>query len=191
MEESMRKRKLFLMMGFILITVFAVTACSRKKMDTSTTYQYDSMENSAGYDYDKSEGSTDTNLAEEPVQTGAANASTVQAAPAESVGLTSTSSFTSNNSQLPSQNKIIQKYYLDVETQDFDNLITTIDSEIKSLSHSDLRQSIIKSGITHSVAYTNDNNNSYFSVDLLYQQINKKAIAILKTFHNKSCFSEL
>jgi hypothetical protein len=110
----------------ILTMVFA--ACAKKESG-STAYD---MENKASYDY--ADNATSEETAEAPA-----------VPPAESDGkadnLTTTGSISNNSAitiedstALKSQDKIIRTFYMEVETQDFDALITKMDSEIGRLN---------------------------------------------------------
>lgn len=116
----MKKRRGLGLLGFILIITLVMTACAKNAKEDSASdrfysQDYSSNSGSTSYEYD----SADTNYAPEA------------AAGVNEDGLSSTSSFTSGAES--TQEKIIRKFYMDVETQDFDSLIDTIDAEIKRL----------------------------------------------------------
>lgn len=110
----MKRTRLFGVMGLMLAMMLLVTACAAKEskydMDNAAAPQseakYDDTGSSADYgDY----------MAEE-----------------EGAGITSPSTVASGNMD-QAQDKIIRRYYLDVETQGFDDLVNTIGTEIKRL----------------------------------------------------------
>jgi len=112
----MKKNKIFYLIVFTGVMMVMVTACS-KKMDSSINNETnsDAGTTSAQPNY------VESKLAQEDVAIGAEER------------LTNTSAFTTNDTLLNAQDKIIQRVNLEAETQDFDNLIKTIDTQINQL----------------------------------------------------------
>lgn len=112
---------LFLIIGFVVTMLYG---CAKKG-----DVDYD---NGNGYNnYSKSESSAaETELAAEPQTAAAGNADTTATTSEESIKNTSS---TTAKKAVNSQEKIIRRASLDVETQDFDKLIQTIDTEINLL----------------------------------------------------------
>lgn len=116
----MRTRKTRGLLAFIMMMTLLVTACSSKgamDVDTSTANDRD-VKNSH------------TELMQ---STGSSGATTNQDYD-ESFEIPGASySLTSGADQVQPQDKIIRTFYLDIETKEFDSLITTIDARIKEL----------------------------------------------------------
>jgi predicted negative regulator of RcsB-dependent stress response len=124
----MKKRRVFVLVSFVIVLTMIMAACGKKSDSGSTSYE---MENKLSYDM------ADTTTEE----TGVAEAPAV--APAEEGnGLLTTTGSIKNKSAitvedsaaLQSQDKIIRTFYMDVETQEFDALITKLDSEMGRLN---------------------------------------------------------
>lgn len=122
----MKKRKTISVIAFILILILAVTACSKKS---------ETKNDSASYSYDMAESSTGSTAAElagmeekpkESLNYGS------NAGASEESGINNSSSISANQLN-QSNDKIIRRFFLDVETQEFDNLISKIDSEVNRL----------------------------------------------------------
>lgn len=119
----MKGRRIFSIIGMLLIISF-LTACGSKGMQrdasTSTT-----RENTAA------DIATDEDMAFNSTAKGeAANPEEAPKSDSDS-GIADATAFTSEKVQ--SQDKIIQYFYLDVETQDFEKLINNINTKISSL----------------------------------------------------------
>lgn len=124
----MKKRRLFVV-SFMIILTMVMTACGKKSDTGSTSYE---MENKSSYDMDTS-ASEETAVAEAPAVAPAESKGKAQYGSAGS--LTNNSAITIEDSTaLKSQDKIIRTFYMDVETQEFDALITKLDSEIGRLN---------------------------------------------------------
>jgi hypothetical protein len=128
----MKKKKIFSVLGFILIVVFMVTACS-KKDSKSENMLYDSNAN-----YGTSTTAQDTGTAESEPQLSATEDLAVnfdqdKKDGGATEGINNSSAITAEEPTTQSQDKIIRRFYMDVETQTFDGLITKIDSEIDRL----------------------------------------------------------
>jgi hypothetical protein len=110
----------------ILTMVFA--ACAKKEDSGSTAYD---MDNKATYDM--AENATSEETAEAPAVAPAEESGKVQYGDAGS--LNNSSAITIEDSAaLQSQDKIIRTFYMEVETQNFDTLITKLDSELGRLN---------------------------------------------------------
>ncbi len=123
----MKKRRLFVLVSFMIILTMVFAACAKMEKSGSTQF---SMDNKA--DYDMAENTT-----EETVEAPAAQATEANGnANYLTVGsLSNNSAITIEDSAaLQSQDKIIRTFYMDVETQEFDALITRLDSEIGRLN---------------------------------------------------------
>ncbi len=124
----MKKNKVFSMIAILLVFTLLAAACSAKyaaenaapKADrSSTSYDYDASEpgytsGTAGYGDAKYEGAKDDVDTEETI--------------------INTSTIVNGNSSLQTQDKIIRTFFLDVETQEFDTLISKLDAEISRLN---------------------------------------------------------
>ena len=130
----MKKSKIFSVLGFILIMVFVVTACSAKSKQESNEFSvsYDSNTGSA------MDGADRDMAAIEPQETAAVeneenkDVSKVKFGTLAG-GLNNSSAITGEEPATQSQDKIIRRFFMDVETQTFDGLITKIDAEIDRL----------------------------------------------------------
>ncbi|MDD3174172.1 MAG: DUF4349 domain-containing protein [Herbinix sp.] len=120
----MKRSKVWQIVGLLLIMVFIVTACGKKYSYSESTMDTAAIAESSN----GTSGSAQINMEKDDSATGAK-------APkdGEEVGLDNTATLTSSSLQAQSQDKIITCYYLDVETQDFDNLITELDTRISNL----------------------------------------------------------
>ncbi len=123
----MKKRRLMVLVSFIIVLTMVFSACG-KKTNGITSYE---MENKASYDMAVT-ATEETGVVEAPA-----------VAPAEDgeIQFDSTGSLKNksaitveDSTQLQSQDKIIRTFYMDVETQEFDALITRLDSEIGRLN---------------------------------------------------------
>lgn len=119
----MKKRRLFVLVSFMIILTMVLAACAKKE-NGSTSYKMDNMA------YDMAATSSEE-TAEAPAATEAkGNVEFVTAG-----SLSNNSAITIEDSAaLQSQDKIIRTFYMDVETQEFDSLITKLDSEIGRLN---------------------------------------------------------
>lgn len=127
----MKKSKVMRIPGIILIAAMVLSACAGKKDardESSVSYKYDALENSAGTTAAQLAGiESKAEVTEEAEAPQAANSGSDRGS-----GI-SNSSVISANSVAQSNDKIIRRFYLDVETQDFDDLITKIDTEVNRL----------------------------------------------------------
>jgi hypothetical protein len=124
----MKKRRLIVLVSFIIIMTMVIAACAKKADNGTTSYE---MESQASYDMAETK-TEETGVAEAPA-----------VAPAEDGNgqLTTTGSIKNksaitveDSTALQSQDKIIRTFYMDVETQEFDALITRLDSEMGRLN---------------------------------------------------------
>jgi hypothetical protein len=118
------KKKVMALFLLSILLVMSLAACSAK-MDKAENTAYDQSTDSA-------KGST-------------SSPETPESAPAEDYDvvseekdknydeLSSTSAITTNDELLSSQDKIIRRVFMDVETQEFDTLISSIDTKINQL----------------------------------------------------------
>lgn len=121
----MKKRR-YSYLVFVLILTILMTACSGSKKDSSSTaydtsYSGESEAMNMTAEYDGADMDYNSSPEEKPTEDAGSGA------------LTSTSSAGTSSSNQVMQEKIIKTFYLDVETQEFDNLITKIGSEINRL----------------------------------------------------------
>ena len=124
----MKKRRLVVFVSVIMVLMMVFAACGKKSESGTTAYDMDN-----GYS-----GKADMATEEKAV-------APAETAPTEAKGgkvQYSTTGSISNNSSitiedsaaLTSQDKIIRTFYMEVETQEFDTLITMLDSEIGRLN---------------------------------------------------------
>ena len=129
----MKKKRLFAIVGLFLIFSMVIAACAKKESSSGSTAYDMSSENKASYDM------ADTTTAEEAMPPTAeeapAAASDTNVKYTSTAGLSNSSAITVEDSAaLQSQDKIIRTFYMQVETQEFDTLITKLDSEINRLN---------------------------------------------------------
>jgi hypothetical protein len=126
----MKKRRLFVILSVILIVTMGFAACGKK----SESAKYDYAENSAAYDMATADTAEPQEMPAAPPAVGMAEADgKVTYGSAGSIN--NSSAITIEDSvALKSQDKIIRTFYMDVETQEFDSLITKLDSEIGRLN---------------------------------------------------------
>lgn len=134
----MKRSKLFQALCILLIAILAMTGCSSKAdYEAETEDTSYGVEEGNSFSKDLSDGyssETDYAMPEEEYSIDAEAPypeSATSAGENEMEDIKSTSSLNAN--QVQSQDKIIQVFNMDVETQDFDNLITNIDEKIISL----------------------------------------------------------
>ena len=127
----MKKRKVFSMIGFVIVLLLLVTACSK----SGSNKEYgSSADNSLAYDMDGQTGVPIGTTSGEMTAVGdAAVAPDEVTNGKDGTGLNFTTTSNTDTSTVQSQEKIIRTFYMDVETQKFDNLITQISSEINRL----------------------------------------------------------
>lgn len=115
----MVKRRIFSFLAFIVIMVLLVTGCGSKKM----AYDNSTSDSGSMPQYDTNEEAVAPQEAADGLSKD------------DSYGgdLTNSSVLSSVEPTVPSQDKIIRRVIMNVETQDFDNLVTTIDEKIKQL----------------------------------------------------------
>lgn len=117
----MKRRKVIQVLVVVMVLVLFVSACAKKdEMDKASMYGSDG---SNYYRTDTAVPAANYDLNQELPPQDASNGE----------GLTSTSSLSSDVSTVQPQDKIIRKFNLEVETQEFDSLITKVDTEIKAL----------------------------------------------------------
>ncbi len=150
----MKKRKAFRLLGLVMIMVLLVGACSKKEasdMEYSTNSSAPQDAGEANYDvtFDSDTGSTDWTAEAPAVE---------MEEKGKDDGLSSTSAINSDISDLQPQDKIIRTFFLDVETQSFDSLITQIGSEINRL------QGYIENSKVSGKRYSNMNEARYGSI---------------------------
>jgi hypothetical protein len=123
----MKKSKVFRIVSTLLIMAILVTACSKKSVNEtqdvawSASTDASTAEQSPVINYTTAK---DEMTAEDNIATTEDNGEG---------GLSNSSALTSESLKVSPQEKIIQCFYLDIETQDFDNLITIIDAKIDNL----------------------------------------------------------
>lgn len=123
----MKKRRLVLLLSIVIVIGMVLTACGAKKEDSTSESKMD-----YGMAYDTEAAAVEEAPAAANVEFDDAKG---KLAYTTSGSLNSNSSITIEDSAaLQSQDKIIRTFYMDVETQDFDALITNLDSEIGRLN---------------------------------------------------------
>lgn len=124
----MKKRRLVVFVSVIMILSMVFAACGKKSESNSTAYDKDN-----GF-YDMADTATEeTATAEAPAVAPAEAKGEVQYSSAGSLGNSSAITI-EDSAALQSQDKIIRTFYMDVETQEFDALITRLDSELGRLN---------------------------------------------------------
>jgi hypothetical protein len=130
----MKQKRLLYVVSLILVLAMTVVACAKKSMDTTM--------DTASYDGNATYGTADSAAVapqEAPMVEKESKSVTMYSKSGDqnttdTAGLSNSSSITLKDATaLQSQDKIIRSFYLDVETQTFDSLITKLDSEIKRL----------------------------------------------------------
>lgn len=115
----MKRRKLFIAFLLVVLLAASTAACAKKAENTSETTMDRAVAPEAEYKFDSMENDT--------------AASTEQEKPASA--LNNSSAITMEESAaVQTQDKIIRTFYMDVETQEFDKLITNLDAEINRLN---------------------------------------------------------
>lgn len=125
----MRKRRISCVVAFIVITVLMITACAKKSEMNIADSTTESAPNftSGAVGMANADGQKDSNG--EVAQ----DFDVVQGSGAYGVELTNTSAVTYVAPKAQSQDKIIRRVNMDVETQEFDQLIDTINNQIAGL----------------------------------------------------------
>ncbi len=124
----MKKRRLFVFVSFIILTM-VLAACGAKKDNGFTSYE---MEKKASYDMVTS--TEETEVAEAPAVP-LAEEGNGESQFSSAGSISNNSAITIEDSKaLTSQDKIIRTFYMEVETQEFDALITRLDSEMGRLN---------------------------------------------------------
>lgn len=128
----MKKRKVLGVISFVMIFVLLAAACAKKDASTNTSTM------DVSYEMPAAEATYGTAATSDFTVT--YNSDTATTASGEGTKLTtttdslsSTSSATSDISSVMTQDKIIRTFFLEVETQGFDGLITQIGSEVSRL----------------------------------------------------------
>ncbi len=121
------KKRIVIAISIIMVLTMTITACSKKNTATSTAYE---AENKASY------GGEASMSQEAPEEAPMAESMDNEFTSLETNGTINNSSSINieDSKALQSQDKIIRTFYMDVETQEFDSLITKLDSEISRLS---------------------------------------------------------
>ena len=122
----MNKRRLISFVGLMLIMMFVVSACGKSSKDMSKS------DNSTGSDYDMGAPAAEPELAYDST-TDTAEEDKSKAYGDTDGGVSNTSVINTDETPAQAQDKIIRRFMLEVETQEFDSLITKIDSEIGRL----------------------------------------------------------
>ncbi len=129
----MKKRRLFYVVCIVLVFVMTATACAGKSMNETATPSTE-QKSSANYSYDRdSSGGTAAEGEISPEEKGKSDAG-ADNAPGAGSPLNNTSSIENQSTNIQSQDKIIRTFFMQVETQEFDTLISKLDSEINRLS---------------------------------------------------------
>jgi len=131
----MKKSKIFSVLGFVLIMVLVVTACSSKSeykakddMSSGNNASYGTTMDSADRDTAASEPQESATEEKSDNKDGVLTDFT-----SLTDGINNSSAITGEEPATQSQDKIIRRFFMDVETQTFDGLITKIDAEIDRL----------------------------------------------------------
>lgn len=135
----MKKRNLYGLLGMLIMISMIATACAKsdKSSENSTSYNYDMavttedrmeapQEAAGSAEYGFGKTSLNDSMAGEVEYESKENNSGED-------GLSNTADLSVNDILTQSQDKIIRRFFLDVETQQFDSLITRLDSEINRL----------------------------------------------------------
>ena len=125
----MKRRKVLSMVAILMVLILSVAACSKSgvRYDSST-------DNSAAYDMAGGSNESAQVAPEQAAQEGDYAVDTGEAGKdKDGSGLSFTTTSGTNAPAVQSQDKIIRTFFMDVETQEFDSLVTRIDSEIKRL----------------------------------------------------------
>ncbi|HHV13800.1 MAG TPA: DUF4349 domain-containing protein [Clostridiales bacterium] len=132
----MKRRKKLSVAVVMIALVLVMTACSAKSAyDMSTTSSSEKADYGTSGEYDGN-GAQYTDTKYEGVREGAGETNTEEAKAPQSSSdsaLTGTNSSSTGNTAAQSNEKIIRTFYMDVETQEFDTLITKLNSEINRL----------------------------------------------------------
>jgi hypothetical protein len=125
----MKKRKMLSAIGLLLIMILTMTACGKKAENKSSDSRinYDSYGSMTEEETAEAPAATDTSENQSTSSTGSIDLKSKNDA------LGSTSAITAKDPVVQSQDKIIRRFNLEVETQEFDSLITKIDAEIDRL----------------------------------------------------------
>lgn len=119
----MKKRRVAKLVIAFMFVVLLMTACSAKA-------SYDKAESPSSPEETTDSGTSSGNTMPDYVAEGGADGATENQSEQP---LTSTNSASTSNSTVQSNEKIIRTFFMDVETQEFDTLVTRINSEIKRL----------------------------------------------------------
>jgi hypothetical protein len=124
----MKKRKLLGIIIAVLTVVLVMTACGAKKA-------YDQGSTSSSPEFTTSDSSVDYGTAKPEYETNGAPAETPADAEESGSGASmgDTTSASTGNTTVQSNEKIIRTFFMDVETQEFDSLISRINSDIKRM----------------------------------------------------------
>lgn len=123
------KKRIVIVIGIIMVFTMIIAACAKKE-DSSIAYD---AENKA--DYGDGAATESQEAPREAPAPASENWDTTFTTLGTKESINNSSSISVGNSEaLQSQDKIIRTFYLDVETQEFDSLITKLDSEISRLS---------------------------------------------------------
>ncbi|MGB4658455.1 MAG: DUF4349 domain-containing protein [Mobilitalea sp.] len=119
----MKRRKRFQILTVILVIVITATACGSKNASTSDTA---STQFTSSYDMDDSQ--TEESKTESPEM-----AVSEDGASGSEYGFTDATATSTGETLAVTQDKIIYRCFLDIETQEFDTLINKLNSEIVRL----------------------------------------------------------
>ncbi len=124
----MKRRKLLSIITAVLMVALLMTACSAKnaydKGTTSSSPEFTASDSSVDYGNAKPKYETDVAQAEAPAEA-------EESGSGSSIG--GTTSASTGNTTVQSNEKIIRTFFMDVETQEFDSLISRINSDIKRM----------------------------------------------------------
>ena len=157
----MRKRSIINVLTIVVLLVLMITACSKKDMATSTAQftskdmETTSVEASNGFDGSETSGTSAGTTASYDTVDGL-NVTT--SATSQEANLSSTSAISSEDNLTGYQDKIIRQISMNVETQEFDNLIKSIDKRIKDLG------GYVESSQISGKSYMDSNNKRYGNI---------------------------
>lgn len=119
----MKKRKIFNLVGVLLALVIFASACASKMSTDNSAPRSNYNSGKADYAYDREEA---TGSSSSPIVS--------EEKPSMDIGFTNGESLSDiNEDPVVIQDKIIRTFFLDIETMEFDSLITRLESEISRL----------------------------------------------------------
>lgn len=130
----MKKRRLFALVSLFVVITMIMSACgSAKKEDSSSTAYDNATDMKYGANLDMASTAEEAEAPAAEALPGTVNFTMVGGK--DKGSLNNSAAITIDDSTaLQSQDKIIRTFYMDVETQEFDALITKLDSEINRLN---------------------------------------------------------